>query len=147
MPRDYENTPRPEIENHYHIRELIERQEKRTDDRNYHRNKGKLAEERNDLIKDAEPYGQKEFYCEPCKEDFLAHAIKEVETDWSCLTQSIAFYRTKHWCGTWCMRLVTDRHRDSYWFKSLKVARDRGKHSLDTIQPHETNFQLLYGKR
>lgn len=147
MPRDYENTPRPEIEQHYHIRELIERQEKRTEDRIYHRNKGKLAEERNDLIRDAKDVELKEFWCEPCKADFPDQAIKEVEMDWSCPTQSIAFYRTKHDCGRWCIRFITDTHMDPYWMKSKKVAADRGKHSLDTIQPHETGFQTLYGKR
>lgn len=143
----YEHTPRPHVEHHHHIRELIEKQEKRTDDRNYHRNKEKLIAEREDLIKDAQGFIVTDFWCNRCEVDFKAQAIKQVEVDWSNITQRIAFYKTKCFKGHWCMRLVTDRHKDKFWFKSRAVARDRGKHYADTLQPFETGFNLLYGKK
>ena len=143
----YDHEPRPNIEHHYHIRELIEGQEKRTADRNYHRDKEKEREERNDLIKDAKLVTLTDFWCEGCKKDFKSIAIKQIETDWSNSTQNIAFYKTKCYCGKWCIRLITDRYRDAFWSKSKLMALDRGNHFADTIQPYETNFNLLYGKR
>lgn len=142
----YEHTPRPNVEHHYHIQELIESQEKRTYDRTYHRDKAKNAQERNDLITDAKGKEMKAFWCETCKEDFLAESVKEVEIDWSCPTQYIAFYRTKCFKGHWCMRFITDTHRDAYWMRSKRVVQERGEHYQDTIQPHETGFNTLYKK-
>ncbi len=141
------HAPKPLIEEHYHIQELVDRQEKRTSDRNYHREKAKDREERNDLIKDSKPVALTDFWCESCAKDFKSVAIKQIEVDWSCPTQSIAFYKTKCYCGKWCIRLVTDRHKDAFWSKSKLMALDRGNHYADTIQPYETNFNLLYGKR
>lgn len=138
--------PKPLTEEHWHIQDLIDAQEKRVDDREYHRNKAKLAQERMDLIKDAAAKQLTAFWCETCEDDFLAEAIKEVEIDWSCPTQYIAFYRTKCFTGHWCMRLITDKHKDAYWFKSKRVKADQGKHYKDTIQPFETGFNMLYKK-
>lgn len=142
----YEHEPRPEIEHHYHIRELIEAQEKRSDDRTYHRNKEKAKEDRNDIIRDAKMVVLTDWWCEDCREDFKAQAIKEVEVDWTNPSQFISFYKTKHWCGKWCMRFVTDRHKDPYWFKSRAVHKDQGEHYEDTLQPYQTGFNTLYKK-
>lgn len=144
----YEHTPRPEIEQHYHIRDLIEGQEKRTADKNAHRNRAKEREERNSLIRDAKWVEVKPFWCATCRTDFYAREVKHVEVDWTNTTQNIAFYKTKHkTCGEWTMRLITDRHKDAYWFKSKMVRADQGKHFKDTIQPFQTGFNLLYGKQ
>src|SRR3990167_9515364 len=125
---NYENTPRPELENHPHIRMLIETQEKKTKDRNLHRDKDKeLAE---------------------CKEDFAHLAYKQVETDWSNTAQKIAFYKGVHEdCGTWAIRYITDRNADPYWMQSAQVARDRGKHFADILQPFESGFELMFGRK
>jgi len=147
MIREYENTPRPEIENHYHIRMLFEAQERNASDRQFHRDREKMAQERSDLIKDAKPKEVKAFWCDTCKLDFLGESIKEVEVDWSNPSQHIAFYRTKCFKGHWCQRLITDTYKDVYWFRSRKVAQDRGKHAKEILQPHETNYQLLYGRK
>lgn len=141
-----DHTPHPLVEDHYHIRELIEAQEKRSADRQQYRDREKLRDERNSDVRDAKAMELKPFWCDKCQEDFFAQSIKEVEVDWSCPTQYIAFYRTKHWCHTWCMRLITDRHRDAYWFRSKEVARDKGKHYQDLLQPHQTGFNTLYKK-
>jgi hypothetical protein len=139
--------PKPDVEYHYHIEELISRQEKRTDDRNYHRDRAKLAQERMDLIKDGQARILTDFWCDKCQIDLKGEAIKQVEVDWSNPTQYIAFYRTKCYKGHFVTRLITDRHKDLFWFKSRGVARDRGRHYADTVQPHETGFNMLYGKR
>lgn len=139
-------SPKPLIEEHFHIQDLIDGQQKRTDERTYFRDKGKLLEERNDLIKDAKPIIITDFWCKECQEDFKSMAIKEVEIDWSCPTQYIAFYKSKCENGHWCIRLITDKQRDGFWVRSRLCALDRGNHFKDTIQPHETGFNMLYKK-
>ena len=141
----YEQTPRPEIENHYHVRSLIEFQEKKSQDRIYHQNKAKAKEERNDEIKSAQDFVLTDFWCDTCKEDLKAQAVKEIEQDWNT-GENNAFYRTKCFKGHWCIRLITDKHKDGFWTKSKAVALDRGKHYADTLQPHETGFNMLYKK-
>jgi len=145
--RNYEHTPRPDVEHHHHVRELIERQEKRSDDRTYHRNRVKAIEERNDLIKDSKMSVITDFWCEKCRKDFKAVAFKQVEDDWSNISQQIAFYKTKCERGHWCIRLVTDKHKDGFYIRSRFMSLDRGNHYADIVQPFETNFNLLYGKR
>lgn len=137
--------PRPEIENHYHIQELIERQEKRTADRNYHRQKQKDKDDRESYITDSKLVTVTDFYCERCGQDFKAQAIRQIEIDWSNTSQRIAFYKTKCDKGHWCIRLITDKYRDAFFFKSKLLARDRANHMLDILQPDQIGYQTLYG--
>jgi hypothetical protein len=144
---NYNEIPRPEIEQHYHIQDLIEAQEKRTTDRNYHRNRLKELAERESLIKDSQEKVLTDFYCDECKKDFKAEAIRQVEIDWSNSSQRIAFYKTKCFRGHWCIRLISDRHKDAFWQKSKLVQLDKGNNFRDTIQPFQTGFNLLYGHK
>lgn len=139
------HTPHPLVEDHYHIRTLIEAQEKRSADRTYHRNRIKESEERESLIADSQQVIETDFWCDKCG-DFKGQAIKQIELDWTNSTR-IAFYKTKCFKGHWCTRLITDKHKDRFWQRSKLVALDRGNHFTDTVQPWETNFNLLYGKR
>lgn len=143
----YENEPRPDIESHYHIRELIERQQKRADDRTSDRDRKKAYEERAHTIQDSPFFTLTDFWCVRCGKDFKAQAVKQIELDWSNLGQSIAFYKTKHWCGAWCIRLVTDKFKDGYWIRSRAVNKDRGSHFADMLQPGETGFSMLYRRK
>lgn len=143
----YDHIPRPLIEEHYHIRELIERQDKRSQDRSYHQQKIKDKEERTLLIKDSKRAVLTDFFCPLCKLDFKSVSFKQVEQDWSNMAQDIAFYRTKCFKGHWCIRHITDKLKDTFWMNSKAVAKDRGKHFKDIIQPFENNYNLLYGKR
>ena len=145
--RDYDYIPRPLVEDHYHIRELIEAQEKRALDREIHRKRAKTQEERESDIKTAKIKETKMFYCERCKKDFVAEAIKQVESDWTNTNQRIAFYKTKCFCGTWSIRHITDIYKDSYFLRSRKVRQDQGSHFADMIQPFQTNYELLYSKK
>ena len=138
--------PKPLIEHHYHIQELIDAQEKRVEDRNRHREREKERAERDDIIKDAKVVVVTDFWCEHCKQDFKSMAIKQVEKDWTA-DQDIAFYKTKCDQGHWCIRLITDRQRDAFWVKSKLMVLDRGNHYADTLQPWETGFNLLYGRK
>jgi len=137
----------PDLEDHPYIRSLIERQEKRTRDRNIHHDRHKANEERDKEIYSRKPVDIVEFYCDWCDEDFAQIAYRQVEVDWSNSRQHIAYYKTKHDCGNWCIRHITDRFNDIYWSSSRQVANDRGKHHADLLQPFESNYELLYGRK
>ncbi len=139
--------PKPLIEQHYYIQELIDAQQKRVDDREYHRNLIKDKEERNNLIKDSPVMSLTDFWCRKCLLDFKSMSVREVEIDWTSPLQNIAFYRTKCDKGHWCIRHITDKWSDPFWNNSETVLRDRGKHFKDIIQPFETGYNLLYEKR
>jgi len=141
-----DQTPHPLVEDHYHIRELIEGQEKRAADRKYHQDKEKLLRERDELIADSKPFVLTDFYCDKCKKDFKGQAIKQVELDWYA-NQRIAYYKSKCFRGHWVIRLITDKYKDGFYQRSKLVFLDRGNHFNDTVQPHETGFNLLYGKK
>lgn len=147
MSREYYNQPRPEIEYHYHIKDLIEGQEKRANDRNYHRAQAKTRAEREELIRDNRQVEKVSFWCEKCKEDFEGIAQKQEEMDWANENQQIAFYKTKCFKNHWVMRFITDKHSDPYWFRSRFVRKDRENHTADLLQPFEEGYQLLFGRK
>ncbi len=142
--RDY--SPKPLVEQHYHIQDLINAQEKRVSDRNYHRNQEKERADREDTINKAQLFVMTDFWCDKCKQDFKSQSIKEIEQDWYS-GQRNAFYRSKCDKGHWCIRLITDKLKDGFWMKSTAIAKDRGKHFADLLQPGETNYNMLYGKK
>jgi hypothetical protein len=142
-----DHTPHPLLEDHYHIRDLINAQERRAADRQYHRDRIKEQEDRNGIIADAKPVTLTEFWCDECHLDFKGEAVKQIEDDWTNPKQQIAFYKTKCFKQHWCIRLITDRHMDGFFQKSRRVAADRGNHAIDTLQPFETGFNMVYGKK
>lgn len=138
----------PNIENHHHIKSLIDGQKKRSDDRDYHRNRSKNLEERQSTIEKSLMFVATDFHCSKCSEDFKAMAVLEVETDWSNVNQSIAFYRSKHKaCGTRSIRLVTDKQKDGFFIKSRAIRLEQGKYHNALLQPFESGYNLLYGKK
>lgn len=145
--RDYDYTPRPEIEQHHHIRELIEGQDKRAKDRTYHRERVKAVEERDEEINKALWVILTDWWCDKCKKDFKSVGIKFVETDWSNPTQRVAFYRTKCFADHFCVRWITDKWRDPYWFRSRQVANERAKYANDILQEFQSGYNLMYGKK
>lgn len=85
------------------------------------------------------------FYCKVCKKDYFPMRVVKVEqNDWN--TGGVfRFWRSKH-CGTWNVRLISQKIKDKFFIKSPSVCRDRRLHKNDLIQPFETGFNLLYGK-
>jgi len=139
--------PKPLVEEHYHIDELIKAQEKRSDERTYYREKDKAREERQKLIDDSQMVIATDFHCDRCDVDFKQGSVLQVEIDWSNIKQNIAFYKGKHRkCGSWAIRHVTDKQRDGFYQRSKAVALERGKYHNDILQPFETGFNLVYGK-
>lgn len=142
----FKQTPHPLTEDHHHIQDLINRQERRVEDRERHRNNKKDLAEREDDIAKAKPFETLDFWCKTCKKDFRAQAVKQTEDCWNA-EQRNAFYRTKCFKGHWCVRLVTDRHKDGFFIKSKLINLDRGNHFADILQPFETGFNMVYGKK
>lgn len=143
---NFKETPHPLIEDHYHIQELIHNQEKRSEDRQRHRDLEKERAERDELIADSKPFMIMDFWCHECRKDFKAQTIKEVEQDWNA-DQRIAFYKTKCFRGHWCIRLITDRNRDGYFQRSKLISKERGKYHNDILQSFESGYNMLYGKK
>lgn len=86
-----------------------------------------------------------DFYCTHCEEDYEDYRTTGVvETDWSKPGKFIAYWNSKHSCGRWNRRLATNKHEDPYWFRSKKMALDKGNYYKDMIQPHESGFDMLY---
>lgn len=143
----YEHSPRPDIEYHHHIQELIESQDKRVRDRQMHRDRQVIVEDREKEIASTKPKETLPFWCRKCKLDFVAETIRETERDWGDPKMRIAFYRTKCFKGHWCIRLAVDKWFDPYWRLSRRARADQGKHALDIIQPFESGYELLYGHK
>lgn len=138
---NFEQTPHPLVEDHYSIRNLINAQEKRRDDRERHRN---IDKKRDEDLKDIAGFKDIEtldFYCDKCDREFVGRAKKQID-NW----QNIAYYKIKHRCGNWCLRHITDRFRDKYFFKSKKLARERYNGFNDTLQPFQSGYKMLYKK-
>lgn len=140
----YEHTPRPLVEDHHHIRELIEHQDRRVEDRQRHRDHEAAVQERGKELASLQPRDTIPFWCERCKLDFQAETILEVERGWENPDVQIAFYRTKCFAGHWCIRHGLDKSRDPYYERSRAVARDRGEHRADMLQPWDSGYDMLY---
>lgn len=85
------------------------------------------------------------FLCRVCNKDYFPKRVVKVEqNDWNT-GGTFRFWRSKH-CGTWNVRLITQKINDKFFIKSPSVCRDRRLHKNDLIQPTETGFNLLYGK-
>lgn len=139
---NFNQEPHPVIEEHYHIQDLIKGQQKRSMDRSRHQS---IEKARNAFIETIRGFKDREildFWCDKCQTDFVARSQKQVDA-WA----DIAYYKIKHTCETWCIRHITDRHLDSYFFKSKKVAMDRRDNFTNLLQPFETGFTMLYGKK
>ncbi len=139
--------PKPLVEEHYHIQELIEAQDKRAKDRTYHQDRVKQAEERSKEISGAKGKETLMFYCSICKKDFVGEAFKHVEQDWTNTGQTFAFYKTKCFKGHWVNRFIVDKTKDPYYFRSSFIAKQRAFHHADLLQSFESGYQLMYGHK
>lgn len=139
---DRKHSPVPLVEEHYHVKDLIDGQQKRSDDRSYHQ---EVEKQRDGQLKDIQGFKDIElldFWCSACQKDFVARARKQIDS-WA----TIAFYKTKHPCGQWCMRHITHRFKDKYFFQSKKIAKDRVVNHNEMVQSFETGYNTLYGKK
>lgn len=143
----YEHTPRPLVEDHHHIRELIEGQERIAADRQWHRDNESANQDRAKELASLERRQVMPFWCRLCARELHAETILEVERGWENPDVPVAFYRTKCEAGHWCIRHGLDKGRDPYFERSRSVARDRGEHAADVLQPWESGYDMLYGRK
>jgi hypothetical protein len=88
------------------------------------------------------------FYCDSCNVDYFPQRIVKVEQqDWNT-SGTFRHWRAKHKeCGTWNIRLITQKIKDKFFIKSPSVLRDRRLNKNDILQPTETGFSMLYGNK
>lgn len=141
MRTQFEYDPKPVVEEHYYIQDLINKQERRTAEKRRYRDQKAQENDRRDSIDGFPDIATLDFYCEHCKVDFVARAKKQIDS-WDL----IAYYKMKHRCGTWSVRHITDRDRDPYFFRSKKIAWQRADKVVDILQPFETGYNMAYGK-
>ncbi len=137
----FDQSPHPLIEDHYHIQELIQAQQKRANDRTKYQNQKKQEDSFRNTTAGFKDIEVLDFWCDTCGRDFVARAAKQVDS-W----QELAYYKTKHRCGTWAIRHITDRVWDAYFFRSKKVAYDRMVNAINMLQSFETGYNTIYGK-
>ena len=90
-----------------------------------------------------------DFYCKKCNCDYEdLNASPIIETDWTQKGKYLVYVNSKHKkCSTWNRRYATNKNLDPYWVKSPKMKRDQGNYYRDMIQPHESGFDMLYGRK
>lgn len=138
----FKENPHPTVEDHYHIQNLINRQTQRTKEKVAYQEAKKNQQAWQDLLKGFKDIELLDFWCDRCQIDFTARAKRQVDS-WD----KIAYYKTKHRCGEWAIRHITHRFRDAYFFRSKKVAYDRATNSREMLQPFQTGFNMMYGKK
>jgi len=139
---NFKYDPHPTTEDHYHIQDLINGQEKRSSDRLRSR---ELKTQFNQYDKDISEWQDTLFldwWCNVCCKEFKKIGKKYVDL-WS----KTAYYKTKCKCGDWVIRHITRRDKDPYFYHSKDLARQRVDHYIDTLQGFETNYNLIYGKK
>lgn len=143
----YEHTPRPDIEHHHHIRELMEQQDRRVADRELHRAHAAALNERRSEHSKTDLKATLPFWCARCREDFMSETIRQDEADWEDPSDFRSLYKAKCPKGHWCVRLAMDKVKDPYFMRSRLVARERGEKALDILQPFESGYDMLYRRK
>lgn len=89
------------------------------------------------------------FFCEECLEDFTSPAYKEVHRFYG---DYIVTYRAIHEenedgedCGEECIRLVTHRDHDPYYYLSETVNQQRNQYYTELLQHEQYGFETMYG--
>jgi hypothetical protein len=83
-----------------------------------------------------------DFWCDECDEDFSSPAYKTVHRLYG---DPVVCYRTTHECGNDCLRLVSHKDHDPYYWKSGKIRRQRALYAQDVLQADDYGFRTLYG--
>ena|SRR3990167_4405641 len=87
--------------------------------------------------------GSFDFWCDDCQEDFSSWAYK---TSHRLYGDRVAVWRTQcPICEEECIRLITHKDEDPYYYKSSKIRRQRNEYSTDLLQAEEYGFKSYYG--
>ena len=83
------------------------------------------------------------FWCDNCQEDFNSPAYKTVHR---LFGDPVVCYRTHHEeCGEECIRLITHRDHDPYYYLSERINLQRNEYTSDLLQAEQYGFQTHYG--
>lgn len=86
-----------------------------------------------------------QFWCEDkkCKRDFVSLAFKQVRKNqgWP-----LAWYVGQCPLGHECMRRITDKGNDPYFYQSEMLARERVRYADDFLTPDDPRFRMKYPK-
>jgi len=82
-----------------------------------------------------------DFYCKVCKSDFREHEHKEGNS-WG------QWFASKcPSCGKKCIRHITEKDKDPYFYESKKLRIQRHNLKNELIQPGEQGFMTRYPKQ
>lgn len=124
---------------------LVEVIEKNQKAREQERQKQRLEIMNENEIKEGLKIPITNFWCDKCKVDYSDYKLTPiVESDWVKQEHHIAYWKSKHKCGKWNRRYITDKKYDPYWVKSKKMKKDRGNYYRDMLQPSDSGFDMLY---
>lgn len=101
-------------------------------------------EEYNSRVKMVRESGERmtiDFWCDRCKKDFTGMGYKR--EGW-VHDYPTAWYVTKCVCGKSCMRRITDKSKDMYYYKSFKIRFQRVRDYNDMLTPADDLFKIIY---
>lgn len=85
-----------------------------------------------------------DFWCRDCEEDFEAPCVK---TKHRLEGDMIAVWRAMcPDCGTDCIRHITHKDEDMYYYRSTKIRHQRNEYAEDLLQAGEFGFKTRYGE-
>lgn len=123
---------------------LINRIEDRKDERERIKRRGEEFSDHINTIKQATNSNKVGFWCNSCKRDFEGYGRK-------CVREAgmwpVAWYQGRCPCGKVCIRRITDKVKDLYYFRSKFVRRQRVENAYDMIDPNHPLFKVLYPKQ
>jgi len=97
----------------------------------------KMAEDTPDFV---ESY---DFWCNDCDKDFIAPAYKfslRLHGEW------LITYVAVCECGRECVRLLSHRDLDPYYYLSEKIQENRNLYANDVIRHDQYGFETHYGR-
>lgn len=124
------------------VESLVNRIEERRGSRAQEVARTQESRDRIKAIREAFPVVILDFWCDTCKRDFEGRAHKEVkdmETPWPD-----ARYVTHCPDGHTCLRRIVDKHRDGFYYQSIKLQRQRMQMEDAMLQPHDPRFKTVY---
>lgn len=125
-----------------HMKLLRKRVEINRRDREQHEKLKKWLESRLKDITEAKERVRTSFFCETCDADWDGPGYKQAR--WPKGTMWYAYYLGYCPKGHACVRRITDKLADPYFFKSYVIRKEQAKHG-DEFLPHwHPRFKLVY---
>lgn len=136
------------MEDHDDFKKLDKIYQERFDERDREKTKEGYQKENELEVNDGIKTPMTDFYCKRCKKDYDDYRTTYIiQNDWERIGKKSSFWKSKHKCGQWNIRYVTDKSHDPYWTLSPKMKKDRGNYYRDMVQPDQSGFDMLFGHK